>query len=66
MDRNEAMAAAEQASLAAFARAVLARSIQDNPAVSHLELSAATEAGEITIDVVLCNATGQPLEGWGV
>jgi hypothetical protein len=60
------MAASEQASLAAYARAVLARSVQDNPAVARLELVATVDAGEIAIDVTMCDHGSQPLEGWGV
>lgn len=66
MTHDEIMAASERASLAAFARAVLARSVQDNPTVAHLELSAAVEAGEISIDVLTTDIAGLPVAGWGV
>ncbi len=46
---QESMRASEYASLAAFARAVLARAVSDDPTVRVLRLDAEVSGGEIEI-----------------
>jgi hypothetical protein len=65
-DIHEAMAASELASLAAFARAVLARAVADNPSVRNLTVAAAIEGGEIEINGVLLGADEEALGGFAL
>jgi hypothetical protein len=66
MDLHDAMRAAEFASLAAFARAVLARAHSDDPAVTTVRLDASVIAGEIEVAGVFMDARDAELAGFAV
>lgn len=65
-DLHEAMAASELASLAAFARAVLARQHSEDPRIVALDVNAAVVDGEIVIDGSYAHADGLAVGGFGL
>lgn len=66
MDLHDAMRAAEFASLAAFARAVLARAHSDDPTVSNLTLVADVTDGEIEIGGAFHDRQEVAIGGFGL
>lgn len=65
MDFHDVQDAAEKASLSVYARAVLARAVQDNPTVRCLMVCAFLDGGEVGIECRLLGADDQPVSGWG-
>lgn len=65
-DLHDAMRASEFASLAAFARAVLARARADNPAVENLTIVADVLCGEIEVSGAFHDGQENALEGFGL
>jgi hypothetical protein len=65
-DLHDAMRASEFASLAAFARAVLARAHSDNPQVTTLRLDASVIAGEVEVAGLFLGADDAELAGFVV
>ncbi len=63
---HDAMAAAELASLAAFARSILARARADNPLVTSLRVDASIESGEIDVAGVFIGADDREYYGFTV
>ena len=65
-DLNDQMAASELASLAAFARAVLARAVSNEPSIQMLSVRAEAVGGEVEIEGWFHHVNGTKEAGFGL
>lgn len=65
-DISELMRVSEYASLAAFARAVLARAVADDPRVANLTVACDIDGGEIVVAGAFHDSADTPIAGFGV